>query len=67
MTQYLLSKFRVKYLVSEHDKLTEDGEGFQILCEGPSVVANERFVERAVEEKGQDSGQTDEVVGFDGI
>ena len=51
MIRYLLSELRIKYLVSEKNKLTEDGKGFKILGERPGVVTNERFVEGRVEKE----------------
>jgi len=57
----------VGYFVSEQHELAEDGEGFQILREGPGVVPDERFVEWGVEEQCEDGSQTNQVVGLDGI
>ena len=50
------------YLVSEEDELAQNGEGFEILGEGPEIVAYEAAIEGGMEEDSEDSGGDDEIV-----
>ena len=55
------------YFVAEEHELAEDGEGLQVLREGPQVVADEGSVERGVEDEGEDCGNGDDIVRFDRV
>ena len=41
---------RMGYLIAKQHELTENGEGFQVLREGPQIISNERSVERRMED-----------------
>lgn len=66
-TRCLLSEWMGVYFVAEEDELAEDGEGLEVLGEGPGVVAYEGAVEGGVEEECEYCCEYDEVVGLEGV
>jgi hypothetical protein len=41
------------YLFAEKNELTENGEGFEVLSEGPGEISKERSVEIGMEKDGE--------------
>lgn len=59
--------YNKKYLVSKKHELAENGEGLEVLSEGPEEVAHHRSVQVRVEEHCQRKSQGDQVVGLDSV